>query len=128
VAFTYVLGTDIFRVRRTIPDRVEAEAIFTDEEIQSFVDDEGDWRRGTALALETIASDEALVQKVQRFGDFQTDGASVARALLGRAKSLRDQASDADAADDGGAWDIAEMVTGPFSYRERVYNEALRDG
>jgi hypothetical protein len=128
LTWTYDLTTDVGRVRRTIPDRLQAEAIFTDEEIVSFVADEGDWRRATALALETIAVDEALVQKVQKTADFQTDGAATARALLSRATALRAQAGDLELASDGGAFDIAEMVTGPFGYRERLYNEALRDG
>lgn len=33
---------------------------------------------------------------------------------------------DSEEADCG--FDIAEMVTGPFGYRERMWNEALRDG
>jgi hypothetical protein len=128
VTWTYDLSTDVGRCRLMVPDRIQAEAIFSDEEYAAFLDLEGDIRRATALALETIAADEALVQKVQQFGDFRTDGAKTADSLLKRAATLRSQASDADAAEDGGAWDIAEMVTGPFGYRERLYNEALRDG
>lgn len=126
-SWSYDLATDIGRVRRTIPDRNQTEAIFSDEEIASFVDDEGDWRRGTALALETIAVDEALVQKVQTISGFQTDGARLATALMARATALRTQAAQADM-EDGGAFDIAEWVTGPFSQRERLYNDALRRG
>jgi hypothetical protein len=129
VTFTYERGTDLYRVRRTIPDRVQAEAIFDDDEIESFIEDEGDWRRATALALETIAADEALVQKVMQTQEgLRTDGAKTADALLKRAAMLRDQAVDAEAVDEGGMFDVAEMVTGPFSYRERIHNEALRHG
>lgn len=128
MTWTYDLSSDVGRCRLMVPDRIEDEAIFSDEEYAAFLDLEGGVRRATALALESIASDEALVLKVIRVGSLSTDGASVTRALLGRATALRSQADDADAAEDGGAWDIAEMVTGPFGYRERLYNEALRDG
>lgn len=127
--FTYDLSTDVGRCRLMVPDRLESEAIFSDEEYGAFLALEGDVRRATAMALETIASDEALVQKVQKTADFSTDGAAIARALLGRAASLRAQAGESDAADaDGGAFDIAEMAFSPFGTRERLYNEALRDG
>jgi hypothetical protein len=127
MTWSYDPLTDIGRVRRTIPDRVQVDGVFSDEEIASFIADEGDWRRATALALETIATDEALVQKVQTVQGFQTDGARLATALFTRATALRDQASLADA-ESGAAFDIAEQVTGPFSMRERVYDDALRQG
>lgn len=127
MTFTYVPGDDIFRVRRTIPDRVQADAIFTDEEITSFIDDEGDWRRATALAIETIAVNETLTLKVLRLSSISTDGAKEAAVLLNRASSLREQANLADA-ESGAAFDVAEWVTGPFGMRERLYDEALRQG
>lgn len=127
MTYSYDPLTDIGRVRRTIPDRVQADAVYSDEDIASFIADEGDWRRATALALETIATDEALVQKVQTVQGFQTDGARLATALFARATALRAQADQADE-QSGAAFDIAEQVTGPFSMRERVYDDALRQG
>lgn len=126
MTFTYDPTTDIGRVRRTIPDKDNNEDTFwTDEEIQSFINDEGDWRRAAALALETMASDSALVMQLIHVQDLRTDGASVSNALLKRAQMLRQQANDSDANDEGG-FEIAELVYDDFSYRERIRKQLLR--
>lgn len=122
---SYDLSTDVGRVRLLIPDRDTANAVFQDDEIAAFLALEGNVRRAAALALETIASDEALTQKVIRLLDLSTDGASLARALLQRAAALRQQADDADARD-GALFDWAEMVVDDFSARERLTAEVLR--
>lgn len=123
MVFSYDLKTDAGRVRLLIPDRSEAEPLFQDEELQAFIDLEGSVKSAAALALETAASDQAMVLKVIRLLDLQTDGARVAEALLKRAESLR--AQDA-AAEVDGLIDIAEMVVDDFSARERLWKEALR--
>jgi hypothetical protein len=124
--YTYDLATDIGRVRRTIPDRTEQDAIWSDEEIASFISDEGgSWRLATALALETIASDNLLVLKVLRVQNIETNTDKMAQALMQRATKLReiDTAFDSD---DGGDFDFAEVVETEFQLRERLYNQALR--
>jgi hypothetical protein len=125
VTLTYDPSTDVGRMRRTIPDKDLTAAVWTDEELASFLADEGDWRRGAALALETMASDTAYTGSVVQVGDLRVDGASTARAMLQRAKALRDQADLADA-ESGAAWDVAEQVVGPFSARDRLLDQALR--
>ncbi len=127
MAFTFVLSTDRGKVRLLIPDRVDIGHLFEDDEIDAFLAMETDVRRSTALALETIASDQAMVLKVMSLLDLTTDGAKVSDALLKRAAALRVQAEEAEAAEDGGAFDVIEMVPNMFAYRERIYNEALRD-
>ena len=127
MAFTYDPTTDRGKVRLIVPDRVDTGHVFTDAEIDTFLTMEVDVRRSAALALETIASDEAMVLKVIKLGDLSTNGAQLSEALLKRAAALRTQAEDAEAAEDGGAFDVIEMVPNQFAYRERVYNEALRD-
>lgn len=127
MTYTYDPTTDTGRMRRSIPDKVQADAVWTDEELVSFLADEGDWRRGSALALETMAADTAYQGGVVQVGDIRTDGASMARAMLQRAAALRSQAADADAISADGAFDIAEMVVDPFSFRQRVVNQALRE-
>jgi len=118
MTFTYDPTDQIGRVRMNIPDKVEADAFWTDEEIQAFLDQEdSNVKRATAAALEAMASDEAYVQKQ-----------AVSRALLERAKLLREQADLADAGEEGGAFDVAEMVHDDFSARERIAKEAQRDG
>lgn len=131
MAFTYVLSTDVGKVRLLIPDRDAANVLFQDEEVETFlVLEAANLKRATALALEAIASDEALVQKVIKTLNLETDGAKTSDALLKRARLLRDQAGAADvAADDGaGLFDIAEFAGNPFSERDRLWNEVLRGG
>lgn len=125
MTYTYDPTTDIGRIRRTIPDKVEADAFWTDEELQSFLLDEGDWRRATALALETMASDDLLVLKVIKIQNIETNTDRMASALMKRAQKLRDLAVEADA-NDGDAWDIAEFVLDDNQYKERVFSQALR--
>ena len=119
--FTYDLATQVGRVRLVVPDRTTPGHVFEDEEIEAFLTLEGGVRAASAMALETIAADQALVLKVMRLLDIQTDGARVAEALLKRAALLREQA-EADAV----GFDWAEMVTNDFSARERLHKQALR--
>jgi hypothetical protein len=97
VAYPIVLTSDIGRVRLLIPDRSLDLFVFQDEEIEAFLEIEGGVKLAAALALETIASDIAMVDKVIRIMDLSTDGAKTSDALLARANLLREQAYDADA-------------------------------
>lgn len=131
MAFDVDLSTDVGKCRLLIPDRVEAEAIFQDEEITAFLALENSViKRASALALETIASDEALVLKVLKLGEDRTDGAKLSDALLKRAGLLRQQASFeiADVEDGEGLFDIAEEIYDNFGRREHRWNEVLRGG
>lgn len=130
---SYDLSTDVGKIRLIIPDMLE-DSIFSDAEIETFLSIEGgNLRRGAALALETLATDEARVQKVQKLPDFETDGKALLEALLARAKRLRDEASRLDAKADqeeelsSMPFAVAERVLNSFSARERVFNEALRN-
>lgn len=127
MAFTYVLSTDRGKVRLMIPDRTASDPIFDDDEIDAFLTIEGgNIKRATAMALETIAADQVLVLKVITLMDLRTDGAAVSRELLKRAADLRSQAEADEASDEGGAFDIAEMVVDPFTERERTWKEMQR--
>lgn len=129
MAFSYNLSTDAGKVRAMIPDSKEATYLFEDDEINVFLLIEGHIKRATALALETIASDQALVLKVIKVLDITTDGAKVSDALLKRAKMLREQV-DAEIvlSDQQPAIDIAEMVLDDFTWRERMVKQSLRGG
>lgn len=123
MAFTYDTTSDRGRVRMVITDRDEANPIFQDDEIDAFLDMNDDSiRLAAASALETIATDQALVLKVIVTLDLETDGAKVADSLMKRAASLRAQEESV------GAFDIASMVVNDFSEREQIYNEILRGG
>lgn len=126
MAFTYDVTTDRGKVRMLIPDSNASAYVFEDTEIDAYLSIEDGIRRATALALETLASNEALVLKVIRILDLQTDGARTSDALLKRAALLRGQA-DADDAASGELFDWAEMVTNDFSARERLTAAWLRD-
>jgi hypothetical protein len=127
MSFTYNLATNIGKVRRTIPDKEETDAIWSDEEITSFLDDENnDWRRASALALEIMASDELLVLKTIRIHNIETNSDRMASALMKRAQSLRQLAKEADADTDASSFEIIEMVTDDNQYQNKVLNAALR--
>jgi hypothetical protein len=126
MAFTYVLTENVGRLRALIPDSNSSSYIFEDDELDLFYTLEGSsLKRATALALETIASNEVMVLKVIDLLDLSTDGAKVSDALLKRAALLRAQANDDDVASDG-AFDIAEMVVDTFTYRQHWWNGMLR--
>lgn len=128
MSFTYDVSTDVGKTRMLIPDRVYESLFFTDEEIEAFLSLEAsNVLRAAALALETMASDQAMTLKVIRLMDLTTDGQKTSQALLERADRLRSQADDAELAEEGGGFDIAEWVVDPFSYRNRMTNEFLRD-
>ena len=127
MVFTYYpIDTDIGKLRLLIPDRESSDYIFADEELEAFLALEGDIRSAAALALETIAANQALVLKVMRLLDVQTDGARVAEVLMARAALLRKQAEE-EAIAAGSGFDWAEMLTTDFAVRDRLVNEMLRE-
>lgn len=109
---TYDIATDTGKVRLLIND-VSAPWVFTDTEIEVFLDLEGDsLKRAAALAIETNADNEVLATKVLRTQDVQADGAAVSGALLKRAALLRSQADrDDDEGDDGAIFEFIPSVT-----------------
>jgi hypothetical protein len=86
--------------------------VFSDVEIGRFLTLEGDSvKRAAAQALDTIATNEVLVQKVIRTQDLQTDGAKTADAIRKQAVELRRQADEFDE-NDGYFVDIIEADDG----------------
>ncbi len=129
MAFTYDLNTDVGKVRLLIMDNQSTSYLFEDGEVSAFLLMEADVvRRGAALALETMASNEAYVSKRIEILDLKTDGPAVAAALMKRAAELRSQADRDEQAEEGGAFEIAEWVVDDFSGRERLGKEWLRGG
>mgnify|MGYP001598245537 CR=1 FL=1 len=124
MAWTYDPTTSRGRVRLICTDTDSANQIFNDAEIDTFLVIEGDsLKKAAALALETIASQEALILKCVKTADVQTDGAKLAQTLLARAKSLRESAD----ADDY-TFDWAEQTLSDTNARDIVWNSALREG
>lgn len=130
MAFTYnddAAATPAGRVRLLIFDTDSSRAIFSDAEIAAFLSMEGSVvERGAARALETIARQQALLLKVMRRLDLETDGAKLAAELRASAKLLRDQADEAEASE-GDLFDVAEFVDNHFSARERIWKQMLRN-
>jgi hypothetical protein len=129
MTYTYDPTTDRGRVRLLIRDTHTDDAaaqIFTDEEVDAFLAIEGDnIRLAAAQALDTMASNEAIVLKVVRIGDLSTNGAQVADALRKHAAELRRQ--DAEGSGDfDGMFEVAEQVYGGLGYIDRLHKQALR--
>lgn len=100
------MASDIDSVRLLIAD-LGPSPTFGDAQIQTFLDLEGGHvKRAAAQALDTLASNEALVSKVIKDRNLSTDGAKVADALRKHAQQLRDQA---DVDDDEFAFEIVEF-------------------
>lgn len=128
MTFSYVLTTDIGRIRLRIRDTIEARALFSDEEIEACISAERDnWKRGAALCLETIATNEALILKVIKELNLSTDGAKLADSLMKQAQKLRDQADEEDAFSTDGLFDWAELGYNPASVEEILRNDQLRN-
>lgn len=84
--------TSIGLVRLLATDLDEESPLFTDAQITAFLTLEGsNTRLAAAQALDTIASNEALVSKKIRTQDLSTDGPAVAKELRDRATELRRQ-------------------------------------
>ena len=127
MSFTYDPTTPEGKVRLLCTDSVEAYEIFSDADITAFMSIEGsNVRKSAALALETIASSEVLVQKRIKLLELSTDGPAESKALLERSRMLRAQA-DADDADGTSMIDYAEWNLDVFSVRERLIAEGLDD-
>jgi hypothetical protein len=124
---TYDLDTDAGKVRLLIPDTDTSRPVFSNAEIDAFLELEGtNVRRAAALALDVIASNETQVLKVIQILDLRTDGAALSKELRARAADLRAQADEALDDDDGG-FEIAELVVDRTSYLDRIWNQALRE-
>lgn len=121
MTFTYDPSSDAGVVRLLCTDTDADNAIFSDAEITAFLTLQGNSvRYAAASALDTIASQQALLLKVVKLPDLEVDGAKLAMALRQQAKALRDE-EDAD-----GSFDIAEQVLDSFSQRDRLWKQYQR--
>lgn len=104
------MATDIEKVRALIPDLDEDDQIFSDTQIDVYLEIyAGNVRRAAAAAINAISIDEVLLLKVVRTDDLQVNGAQVAEQLRKRAKDLNDEA---DASEAGEASDVFLVVGG----------------
>src|SRR5690625_4421105 len=121
--------TPVGQVRSLIPDvepledpadlSADPEYIFDDALIQSYlVLARDNVYRAAAIAVNTLATSEALILKVLKSDDRQTDGAKLADALGRRAQWLDEQA-DAEDEDMYGGFDIAPYDPRPTHWEYR---------
>lgn len=124
MSWTYVPGAtprDVARliVRDTDPDN----PFFEDEEWDAYLAlESGDVRYAAADALETIASNQAMVLRITQVFDLKVDGVAAAKVLQAQAASLRQQADN----EIEGQFAIAEQVWTSDAYAQRLWNERLR--
>lgn len=105
MTFTYDLTTDIGKVRLLCRDTATATAVFTDEEIQSFLDMESSVvKLAAAQAMENAASNQSIVIKITSALGFSVNGVAVAQDLRNAAAELRRQVEE------DGSFDIAETT------------------
>lgn len=129
MAYTYDVTTDRGQVRLLCTDTDALNPIFEDNEIDAFLTMmSSNVLRAAALALFTIAGQEVLLLKVVKLLELQTDGAKVADSLRALALEYQEKADLAEAGEEGGSFDYAEMVVDDFTARERLDKEALRSG
>jgi hypothetical protein len=110
-----MISTDKDRVRLLISDVGGSDGssfLFSDEEVETFLDIAPSVRMASALALRTIAGNEAQVSKRIKFLDLSTDGPAVAKSLMDLADRLE------VLEDDDVEFEIAAMGVDHFSIRE----------
>jgi hypothetical protein len=121
---TYDPATDIGFMRLTCTDTDTDDPILQDEEYSAFLAREsGNVDLGSARALDSMASNEAMINKIITHNGLTIDGVSVSRELRKHAESLRKSAKENDVT---GEFAIAGMVTTQFSLRDQLMNEAAR--
>lgn len=101
-------------------------SVLSDAQLQQMLDLEGNVHLAAALALDSIANSEILIQKRIKQLDFETDGPAEAKELRTGAVVLRARADAA--AGDGAGFDTAEFAETVWQQREKLYKERLREG
>lgn len=97
--------------------------LFTNAEIEFFLSErEQNVPLAAAMALRTIASNEAMVSKRIKFLELETDGPDVGEFLLKAAKALEEQA------DEDFDFEVFSMNVDLFSRRDILREKAERQG
>jgi hypothetical protein len=89
MSFSYVLTTDLGKVRLLIADTNAQTRVFEDEELQVFLDLNGsDLNRAAGQAYETWAADRSKIAKSIGTGQYKTERQAV-ESLLAMADRIR---------------------------------------
>lgn len=136
MSFTYIPGTPVFYVRLLIPDTNSDNPIFSDEEINGFMQiNSMTWQssmfssytqgtvqlpqtpsnflRAAALALNALAGNSSRLAAVTKLLDVNLNPALAAKALQDTAQRYLDMD------DNSGAFAIYEQVTTDWAFRDR---------
>ena len=122
---TYDLTTNIGKVRLKIADTDITNPIFSDAEIQSFIDSARTLLEAAAGALYAIAADRARLATKKTAGNYTEDLTQLADNLRKTAKEYLELARFDDGVVDGYSemdWD----GVGGMAQRQRIENELLR--
>lgn len=138
-SYSYNLATAVGQVRLLIDDRdmssvstalplEQRSAIFTDEEIQQFLTDQGDSTYlAAAIALTTIAGNRQLLVMSRRIGKTEVNYGPVRKDLLDQAKQLRGLADLTAGGLNAPADGIAEQFLTDFAGRQIIENRWMRE-
>ena len=129
---TYDITNDIGKLRLNIADvdittaigdRDDWTCLFTDEELQIFLDRaSSDLNMSAYYALMSVAANRALLARKRKLGDFEEDMSKVADEVRKQALAYRDQSEREPAV----GW--AEQSVTDFAFRDIVRNTDLRSG
>lgn len=127
MAFTYDVSTDAGKVRMITADSRDDGHILEDDEVAAFLAlNGGNVRLAAADALETIASNESLVQKAMKLLDVQTNGPAVAADLRKAAATQRALAAgDLAAVNTDMGFDIAFNPATTWQDEEYAWHDAV---
>lgn len=108
----YDVTTNVGKVRLLLNDIDDNSPVFSDDELQAFLDIEGgSIKRAAAQAIDSQATNEALAAKVIKDHELTTDGAKLADAMRKHAAALRAQAKEDEGnADEGFAFEVVDIV------------------
>lgn len=122
MAFTYTAGaSDRDMVRLIVGDVRPDSPLFQDEEINAFLGLENqDVRYAAAMALDRIASSQAMLLQSIELLDIKADAMQLAQVLRDHATALRCE-SDTEP-----AFDIAEQAFTPDGYAHLIWNARFR--
>jgi hypothetical protein len=114
-AFTYDTATTIGKVRLFSTDTVADDFVFSDPELQVFLDTfSGSPMMAAAFALDLIAADAAKVAVITKNDNQTTDPTKMPDLLAARAKTLRSLASSDPAF-------VATVLAGATESPDRIF-------
>lgn len=126
MSVSYDVSTDLGKVRLLSFDTDTTNPLYQDEEHTAFLDlNAGNVRLAAAQAIDTIAANEAYVQKMIKMLDLMTNGPQTAMALRGAADELRRQVYEGSG-DFSGMFDIAEQVYDNWTLDEHFVKSWMR--